>query len=258
MKKEYDVKKFYNDVSRNYSDHENRLCDKILDFFIKKNILQKFRKKGLDILDAGGGIGRFSWELSKKNDVVLSDISSGMIKKAKVYFNKNGGESVEFFEESVTEMKHSDKSFDVVLMMNAILDYCGDHKKAISEAHRVLKSGGLFIGSVNNRLIYCLNHEFKNKNFSLFKKTIETGNRKIEWGKTERSHMTHEFLLSELRSVLEKKFRKVKIIGPFSIVGKYKKYSKNESLCVFDIQVKYAENPDFILKSDDFMFVAEK
>ncbi len=115
-----EVETFYNKIADSYSDHDDRVCDKIIEHFMLKNI----PKKKLNILDAGAGIGRFSKPLLKLgHKVVLSDISLKMLNKAKN--NLKEYSNAEFIKNSVVDMSQfKDNSFDVVIMMNAILDYC--------------------------------------------------------------------------------------------------------------------------------------
>ena len=76
-----EVESFYDKISGNYSNHEDRICDRIVEHFIIDNIP---KNKTLKILDAGGGIGRFSEPLLKKgHQVVLTELSKGMLNKAK-------------------------------------------------------------------------------------------------------------------------------------------------------------------------------
>ncbi len=167
-----EVEDFYDKVAKSYSDHDDRLCDRIVEHFILDSI---HKNEKLNILDAGGGTGRFSEPLLKKGHrIVLTDISKEMLNKAKSKLKSYP--NVKFVKNSVIDMAGlEDNSFDVVLMINAILDYCEDYNKAMQETHRILKKGGLFIATVNNRLMYCKSHELKEENFELFKKNMKIG-----------------------------------------------------------------------------------
>lgn len=258
MEKERKVEDFYNNISKNYDRYQDRFCDRILEYFILKYIRNS---TSLSILDAGGGIGRFSWKLSELgNKIVLTDISENMLEKAKEIANKKGLKNISFIKESIIDMKNQkNKSFDIVLMMNGVLNYCGDCKKAIYETHRVLRKNGLFIGSVNNRFIYCKIHELKDCKFDLFKKSMEMGNRYIIWGNSKNEgHWTHEFLLSELQNLLSSKFKIIKILGVFNLIDKYKEYKDDDLQKLFNLQIEYAQKDEFLQNSSDFMFIAKK
>ena len=252
-----EVEKFYDKSSKNYEKtHAKRFVDEIFEHFII-DFLPK--KKGLRILDAGGGIGRFSFPLTTAHNVVLTDISSGMLNKAKKLAKKLRIENMGIFRESVTNMSNqSDKSFDVVLVMNGILSYCGNHKKALNEICRVLKPGGMIIGTVNNRFIYCTTHELKEGNVKLFRKTIATGNR-IERGI---NFWTHDFDLNELKKELQKsKFEIIDILGPTNLLRKWEypeAVNKNNWKDFVELQINWANKKEYIHNSNDFLFVARK
>src|SRR3989344_2572683 len=159
-----EVESFYDTAAGNYSDHDDRICDRIVEHFIIDTIP---KNKTLTILDAGGGAGRFSEPLLKKgHQVVLTELSNEMLNKAKDKLKHYP--DIKFIKNSVTDMNElEDSSFDVVLMINAILDYCGNYNKAMQETYRILKKGGLFIATVNNRFIYCKSHELGEGNYEL-------------------------------------------------------------------------------------------
>lgn len=256
MEKEKKVKSFYDKISVSYESHNNRVCDRILEHFILVSLPQG---KKLRILDAGGGTGRFSATLLKKgHDITLSELSEGMLNKAK--HNLVSFHGVQFVIESVVDMKNQKKnSFDIVLMMNGVLDYCGDHNKAISETYRVLKKGGLFLGNVNNRIIYCKNHELKEEKYRLFEENMKNGNRHITWGGLKKGHISHEFTLGEFKkSLTDGAFKVIKIFGVFNLFDKYEMDKIRDKKGFINLQIKYAEYEEYIHNSSDFFFVAEK
>lgn len=251
-----EVEAFYDKIAAKYSDHDDRVCDMIIEHFIIENLP---KNKTLKILDAGGGTGRFSEPLLKKgHKVILTELSSEMLNKAK---NKlKSYPNIYFIKNSVINMvEFKDESFDVVIMINAILDYCGDHKKAMQEVHRILKNGGLLIATVNNRLLYCKSHELKEGDYDLFRKNMKTGDRYIVWGGQEKGHISHEFTLDELKNSLTKNgFNIKKLLGIFNLIDKYEmNYIKNKSEFI-KLQIEFAEKEEYINNSQDFFFVAEK
>jgi ubiquinone/menaquinone biosynthesis C-methylase UbiE len=252
---EKDVETFYDNVAEDYSDHDDRVCDKITEYFIIENL----PKRTLRILDAGGGTGRFSEPLLKKeHKVVLTDLSAEMLKKAKEKLKSYN--NIEFIKNSVTNMNEfKDESFDVILMINAILDYCGDYNKAMQEAHRILKKGGLLIATVNNRLLFCKSYELKEGDFDLFRKNMKTGNRYIIWGGQKKGHISHEFTIDELKNALKKNhFTIKKLLGIFNLMDKYEMDNVNNKEEFIKLQKEFAEKEEYINNSQDFFFVAEK
>ena len=263
VKKEKEIEEFYNILSKKYEkEHAKRFCDDVLEYLLLKFLPGKSKLK---ILDAGGGIGRFSFPLAKKgHKIILTDVSGGMLKEAKRIANKSKLQNITFLKESVINMKHQkDNSFDVVLVMNAILDYCGNHKKASREIFRVLKPNGILMGNVNNRYIYSTTHELKDGDFKEFEKVMKNGDRYIIWGGAKTGHITHEFTLEELKNDFSKKgFRIIDVLGVFNLLGKYAepKWLNNpkKRKKYLELQIKYAQKKEYLNNSWDFFFVAKK
>ncbi|NQU81963.1 MAG: class I SAM-dependent methyltransferase [Bacteroidetes bacterium] len=251
-----EVESFYDKVADDYSNHDDRVCDRIVEHFIINNIP---KNKTFKILDAGGGTGRFSEPLLKKgHNVVLTELSSEMLNKAK---NKlKSYQNIKFIKNSVTDLAElEDDSFDVVLMINAILDYCGDYNKAMQETYRILKKGGLFIATVNNRLIYCKSHELKEGNYELFKKNMKIGDRYIVWGGQEKGHISHEFTLDELRNaIIKNSFNIKKLFGIFNLMDKYEIDNVKNKEEFIKLQIEFAKKEEYINNSQDLFFVAQK
>ncbi len=96
-------------------------------------------------LDLGCGIGQYSRELMDYGyEVVSADISDIALKKVKA-FNDNTV-NIDMNE----NLPFTDTSFDLVFA-NLSIHYFSDNdtKKLMTEIKRILKQGGLFIGSVN-------------------------------------------------------------------------------------------------------------
>ena len=253
MKKQ--VERFYDKYSENYKNtHKERFVDELFEHFLLKNLP---KNKKLDILDVGGGIGRFSIPLAKKgHNIVLTDISKGMIKQARTIAKKEKINSLTCFQESATEMVNQQKdTFDVVFLMNGILDYCGDHKKTLKEVKRVLKNGGILIGTVNNRFIYTTtNILLLKKDIHKFKQSYKTGNYRNKFS-------VHDFTLKELQDVLKNHFKINKILGVTNLLRKWE-YSdistKKNWNKLLKLQINFAEKKEYINNSSDFLFVCKK
>jgi len=255
MEKEV-VEKFYDELSETYEKtHSDRFVDRIFEHFLRENLP---KAQNMNILDAGGAIGRFSFFLSKLgHKITLTDISGGMVKKAEEIAKKHNLKDIRFFRESVNNMYNQENEmFDVVLMMNGILDYCKDHKKAMQETNRVLKDKGHFIGTVNNRYIYTtMNVLFDEKNIDSFRKAFKTGNRVLKF-------KTHDFTLEELKEELKNAgFELLKIYGPTNLLRKWeyddllKGVDEKELL---ELQIEFAKKKEYLNNSTDFFFVARK
>lgn len=252
----YQVERFYNDLSKEYAKtHHLRFVDRVFEHFIYEYLP---KKKNLNVLDAGGGTGRFSFSLAKKgHHVTLLDISNGMIDKAIEISKRHNIQGVKFVKESITEMKRiQTENMDVVLMMNSVLDYCNDSKKALKEANRVLKKNGIMIGTVNNRIVYLP------AKILLEKSPSKLHRRLFEVGDYHNKFVIHNFTVDELVSDLKKaRFKIVDILGPTNILRKWEyadAINKHNEDTMFSIQLHYAKMKEYLNNSSDFMFIAKK
>ncbi len=104
--------------------------------------------RGKNILDAACGPGKYAEILiSKGASVTGTDFSPRMIQYAKKR-NPNHGD---FFVHDLTQPLHmlKDQSYDIVLCALA-MHYIADWNPTISEFHRILKSGGLLVLSIEH------------------------------------------------------------------------------------------------------------
>ena len=134
-----DDKYFENDLY--WKEHINRKLS--IDMWIDE-YKNYFNNKGI-CLELGCGIGQYSKRLIEYGYKVIStDISDIALNEVKK-FNPN----VEKVDMSMP-LKYDNNSFDLVFSSLAI-HYFSEEKTAqlMSEIHRVLKNGGLFVGSVN-------------------------------------------------------------------------------------------------------------
>lgn len=100
---------------------------------------------GMDILDAGCGIGAIALDLAttySPRRIVGMDVDADQIATARRWTAERGIRSAEFAVGSVYELPFADASFDVVYA-NTVLLYLRDPVRALSEMRRVLRPGGI-------------------------------------------------------------------------------------------------------------------
>ena len=130
-------KAFWQRVSRLY-DPVMGSWDKVYKA-IKKGIVPVLRKEQ-NVLELCCGTGRIAFELSEYvNFWEATDFSEKMIAEAKKqsYISK-----LHFSVQDATSLPYADKSFDIVIIANA-LHIMPEPEKAMAEIRRVLKPGGL-------------------------------------------------------------------------------------------------------------------
>jgi len=118
---------------------------------------KEFPKPESKLLELGCGTGRIAFALYSMGycDIVASDFSSSMIRKAKE-INRNRSTPIRFEKEDATKLSYEDGSFDgIIFGFNGLMQIPGRlHRlQAISEAYRVLVEGGKFVFTSHDRFL---------------------------------------------------------------------------------------------------------
>jgi len=120
-----------------------------------KEIIDRYLEKdGLEILDLGGGAGFYSfWLQEKGHNVTLLDLSPTNIELVRKHSEASGITLKKYELGDATKLKFADNQFDIVLLFGPLYHLI-DRKeriKALSEAKRVLKLGGILLSVVISR-----------------------------------------------------------------------------------------------------------
>ncbi len=148
MENNSEVLEFYNNGAE-INRLENGLG--IIEFYRLKEIISKYLKDHLTIYDIGGGIGMYSqWLAQLGHNVTLIEIAPNAVDYAKGHMGKDYPYNAEIGDARF--ISKPDSSADVVLLMGPLyhLQNEADRLKALSEAMRVLKKGGLlFVAGIS-------------------------------------------------------------------------------------------------------------
>ncbi|WP_312460007.1 class I SAM-dependent methyltransferase [Proteiniclasticum sp.] len=153
---ENEVKDFYDKYGiKEWNRLEETIYSKI-NYLLHMHFIEKYLDKGMKILDAGCGAGRYSIEFAKKGcKVTLFDISDEQLKIAKDKIGEaKVNENIEgIFQGDIRDLSQfQNEQFDMVVCYGAPLSYVLENReKAILEFNRVLKKNGLLFISVNNK-----------------------------------------------------------------------------------------------------------
>ena len=153
---ENEVRDFYNKYgTREWNRLEENIYSKI-NFILHMNFIKKHLHKGMRVLDAGCGAGRYSIEFAKRGcQVTLFDISDEQLKIAKEKIDEaKVNENIEgIFQGDIRDLSQfKNEEFDMVVCYGAPLSYVlANRDKAILEFNRVLRKDGMLFVSVNNK-----------------------------------------------------------------------------------------------------------
>ena len=119
----------------------------VIEFYRTKEIISKYlTSSNCAVCDIGGGIGRYSeWLAEKGHEVTLIELAPYAVEYAKqemkTPYTATVGDARKLEEES--------ESFDAVLLMGPLYHLMNrsDRMKALSEANRILKKGGLLFAA---------------------------------------------------------------------------------------------------------------
>ena len=230
------------------------------------NNIQRFLPDDKDtmILDAGGGTGIWSIELAKMGyNVVLTDISQGMLIKAREKFSKLKLDSkIDIRISNICNMtEFDDNQFAMVLCEGDPLSYCGDHHAAIKEVVRVVQPDGIVIASVDSRAA-ALNWLRDKDDHNAIQRLLEMGEVLMPQEREELCYVIHAFTPEELKGLFESNGLSVeRIIGKLVIANRlvcFKSRDPKIQEWLYHLELKYNDNPAFYPWSGHLEIVGRK
>ena len=148
------AKKSYSEKSRNVIRRYGHLIFRLFGYPPSVSVRQRARvilkylkpNKGERILDAGCGIGYYSFELATKFGCKVDgiDIDAEDIELADQIAQKMHISTAEFSIRDICELKFDDETFDKVILTE-VLEHIRNDEKVLKELNRILKIGGYLI-----------------------------------------------------------------------------------------------------------------
>lgn len=119
-----------------------------LEFELTMPIITSHLSQKAEILDLGGGPGRYTIELAKLGHVLhLADLSQGLLDVAKQKIDESGTSNVKSVNQvnAVDLSLYADSSFDAVLLFGPLyhLTVEAERQSCVEEVRRVLKEDGI-------------------------------------------------------------------------------------------------------------------
>ena len=123
-----------------------------LEFDLTVPIINRYLPAQAEVLDLGGGPGRYTIELAKSGRILhLADLSQTLLDEAKDKISEYSVDNVKSITQvnAVDLTKYSDCSFDAVLLFGPLYHLTGEEERnsCINEVKRVLKANGLVFAS---------------------------------------------------------------------------------------------------------------
>lgn len=219
---------FPRDIAKHYDSvqEHSRLLTHAgqLEFFRTKEIISRYLpKKRVVVLDIGGGPGAYAYWLAKLGHTVhLVDPVSKHVREAKeTSHTRGGGRLASATVGDARKLQFANGSADVVLLLGPLYHLVKkrNRMKALSEARRVLKPGGLLFVAAISRFASAFDGLFRGflqdpKFFRIVRRDLRTGQHRNptdhpEYFTTAFFHTPAEFE-SEIR---EARFASSKLFG---------------------------------------------
>ena len=126
-------------------------ADDITWHFLTKYVPER---KSIKILDAGAGDGFWAQKFIEMGytDIVLMDISQGMLNEAQKRFSQLSGKyTVEFVKSDIADMTFEPGTFDYVFSQYDAVSLSMEPEKAVKELARVAKKGAYVVVSLDTK-----------------------------------------------------------------------------------------------------------
>jgi len=171
LAKHYDLAKHHAHVGRSYDtselvgvrygfDFERERLEKHapVEYAITQRYLLRYVPADATVVDIGVGVGHYSEYLARRGcKVHLVDVAQRLLVAAQERLTEAGlkQQILSITHASATDLSFiSDESCDAVLMLGPLyhLSLPAERRQAVSEAHRVLREGGLLLAAGINRM----------------------------------------------------------------------------------------------------------
>jgi ubiquinone/menaquinone biosynthesis C-methylase UbiE len=264
-------------VKKHYSEYGIREWERLtkhpyhrLEFDTTMHFLRKYLPKRGLVLDAGGGVGRYTVELAKLGyDVVLLDLTPKLLEIAREQIKKARVQNrvKRVLEGSIDDLSmFKDNTFNTVICLGGALShlvYEKQRKEAKDELVRVAKCDAPIFVSVIGRLAICMNaivHLYPVlAKPDDFREHMATGDYPGGYGFAP----CHFYLPEEL----EREFEGIRILEMVGLEGMFSTHAKeynevyesgeyNEILC--ETHLKTCTHPSIVGVSEHFMIICRK
>ncbi|MEZ4735940.1 MAG: class I SAM-dependent methyltransferase [Caldilineaceae bacterium] len=127
------------------------------EFVVTQHIITEYLPSSpANVMDIGGGPGRYAlWLAGQGHQVTLLDLSAGNLQFAETQARAAGVQFTATVQGTATDLHNfADATFDAALLLGPLyhLGTLAERQRAVQEAKRVLKPGGILFAAFLNRL----------------------------------------------------------------------------------------------------------
>ncbi|MBM7559103.1 class I SAM-dependent methyltransferase [Marinitoga litoralis] len=228
-----------------YWQMHNRIAEKIL--------FDNIHINNGKVLDIGAGTGYWTKIFLDKGYFVYAlepsqKMCNIMEKRFKNYDN------IKIINGFAENLPFEDNSIDIVLSMGDVLSYSEDQEQYIKEVDRILKSSGIFAGTVDNlnKFIY---DAFFSKDFDIIK--VMERDRRINVGISQNmSFFSKLYTKNDLEKFLKQFFKEVDIYGIMAFPWEDNLEFSNYWANVLELELEYSKK--FYDTAEHLMYMVVK
>jgi SAM-dependent methyltransferase len=210
-----DPRRYYDEWGESEWDRLDRNAVTRVEFGNTVDYLARTVPDGAQVLDAGGGAGRYAvWLAERGHDVTLLDLSPVQLEVAREKARDHGvADRVSVERGDIRALPFADGEFDAVCCLGGPLSHvlgAGERERALAELRRVGHGGAPVFVSVMGRLSVVRDHLIRNdpdEKHELWKPLLETGDYDRDLTRAVHGELTwvqcHFFRADELRAALE-------------------------------------------------------
>jgi ubiquinone/menaquinone biosynthesis C-methylase UbiE len=244
---------YYDKIANNYDEMytdpywqmHNRIAEKIL--------FDNIHINNGKVLDIGAGTGYWTKVFLDKGYFVYAlepsqKMCNIMEKRFKNY------ENIKIINGFAENLPFEDNSIDIVLSMGDVLSYSEDQEQYIKEVDRILKSSGIFAGTVDNlnKFIY---DAFFSKDFDIIK--VMERDRRINVGISQNmSFFSKLYTKNDLEKFLKQFFKEVDIYGIMAFPWEDNLEFSNYWANVLELELEYSKK--FYDTAEHLMYMVVK